>query len=88
MPHRDWDEDEDDRDAPQPCDLDADSDDDTVDCPQCGAAIHEDAPRCPECGHWVENETPARTTSGGMLWAVIVALLIAVILVFWHGLGR
>jgi len=26
-----------------------------IDCPACGAAIHEDTPKCPNCGEWVSH---------------------------------
>ncbi|MFO0972826.1 MAG: hypothetical protein U1A27_05210 [Phycisphaerae bacterium] len=66
-------------------------DDDLVDgndpaiapCPACGRSMLEDSPRCPHCGNWVAS---ARRAPRGNLWGLIVAALIAVILVIWHGL--
>jgi len=78
----------DDRDAPQAIDLQEDNDDDTVNCPSCGRVIHEDAPRCPYCGQWVFDDTPAARRSRGWFWPLMIALLVAVILVIWHRLGR
>ena len=78
-----------DRDAPQPGDVDwGEDEEDTVACPVCGRAVHEDAPRCPHCGEWLFDDTPAARRSRGWFWPVMIALLIAVILVMWHGLGR
>jgi len=77
------------RDLPQEIDLDDDEDDDgdtLIECPACGALIHEDAPRCPRCGTWIEPESAAWRRSHGWFWPAIVALLILVILVVWHGL--
>lgn len=83
--------DPDDPDAPQ--DIDIDDDDDNVtlevtDCPGCGRTVLEDAPRCPHCGQWIFGDTTAGRRARGWFWPVMVALLVAIILVFWHGLGR
>lgn len=81
--------DPDDRDNPQPRDLGwDDEDEDLVNCPTCNRAIREDAPRCPHCGQWVLDDTPAAARARGWFWPVMIALLIAVILVMWHRLGR
>ncbi len=82
--------DTDDRDDPQPEDLVedvwGDDDEESVVCPACGRAVHEEAPRCPHCGEWLFGDTPAARRSRGWFWPVMIALLIAVILVFWHSL--
>ena len=80
---------DDDPDGPQAMDLAEDgSDFEFVDCPVCGESIPEDAPRCPSCGQWLIGDTPAARRSRGWFWPVAVAILVAVILVIWHGLGR
>lgn len=79
----------DDPDAPQAMDLDEDgADHDTVDCPVCGRLLLEGAPRCPHCGQWLSSDTPAARRARGWFWPVMIAILIAVILVIWHGLTR
>lgn len=85
-----WSEEDDERDLPQAMDLEEDDDGDyVVDCLYCGQPIHEDAPRCPHCGQWQDAEhSPATRRAGGWFWPVMVALLVAVILVMWMGLGR
>jgi len=80
--------DDDDRDLPQPMDLDDGEEAEMVDCAFCGAPMHDDAPRCPRCGMWVEDVSPAWQRSRGWFWPLMVALLVALILVFWLGLGR
>lgn len=80
------------RDEEFPDEADADDGDgvDTMACPACGEEMAEDSPRCPHCGEWV-TEDGRRTVSGGAKWfvkALVAAVLIAVILVAWHGLGR
>jgi hypothetical protein len=81
--------DDDDRDAPQEMDLEGFGDESyTIDCPGCGSSIHEDAPRCIHCGYWLIDDSPAGLRAQGWFWPAMVALLIAVILVMWHGLGR
>ena len=83
---------EDDIDAPQDIDLHDDGDDGddgpVVECPNCRAWMSELGPRCPECGEWVIGDPVAGQRSRGWFWPVMVAGLIAVILVIWHGLGR
>jgi len=37
---------------------------------------------------WVEDLSPAWQRSLGWFWPVMVAMLVAVILVYWLGLGR
>lgn len=94
MDYRDYEDD--DRDDPQPEDIvelnrEDDDDDDEGDrrCPACGHGAHWDAPRCPHCGEWFTVEpTAARTGAPGWIWTALVALLVAIILVIWHGLGR
>lgn len=81
--------DHDDRDAPQPMDLIDDNEEVTIECPNCGEAVHEDSPRCPYCGEWmVFDASPAFRRAHGWFWPVTVAILIAIMLVMWHGLGR
>ena len=87
MPYRDVDPE--DNDAPQECDLDWDEENDyTVDCPYCRRPIHEEAIRCPHCGQFVIHDSPAARRSQGWFWPFMVVLLVLVILVMWHGLGR
>jgi len=84
---------DDDPDAPQEMDLDwaddaddEEAEDDIGPCPRCGAPIHVLTPRCPRCGTWVAAEavqSPAAERARGWFWPVMVALLIAIILVFW-----
>jgi len=84
-----------DRDAPQPEDveeLDREDDEDEGDdrrCPACGHSAYWGAPKCPHCGEWfAEDQSPRSQQVPGWLWTAIAALLIGVILVMWHGLGR
>lgn len=82
---------DDDIDAPQDINLEDQGDgedNELVTCPYCGAQISELAPRCPACGMWVTGESGAARRSQTWLWPVVVAILVAIILVVWHGLGR
>jgi hypothetical protein len=83
------DDDFEDRDDPQREDIaDLDRDDDGFDrCLACGRAVYEGVPKCPYCGQWLLDDSEAAKRSRGWLWPVMIALLIAVILVMWHGLG-
>lgn len=87
--------DPDDPDAPQEMDLDTgDDEEDARDCPFCGRAMHWDALKCNHCGQWLVRDpalladSPAGERARGWFWPVMVAVLIAVILVIWHGLRR
>jgi predicted nucleic acid-binding Zn ribbon protein len=83
------DEDNNDIDAPQDMDLDDAAEGGSSDeCPICGRTIAEGASRCPHCGQWLFGETAAGQRARGWFWPVMVALLVALILVLWHGLGR
>jgi hypothetical protein len=59
-----------------------DDEDQTTYCPDCGAAIYDDAVRCPHCGSYV---TPSTHPFSGRPWwwiALGVAGIVAVILMF------
>ena len=80
---------DDDMDAPQEMDLaDEGADLDMMECPICRESIPEGIARCPHCGQWLFGDTPARRRATGWFWPLMVALLVAIILVLWHGLGR
>jgi uncharacterized paraquat-inducible protein A len=73
--------------GPQEIDLVGQDDDDEVtQCPSCGKTLFEDAAVCPKCGHWIQEVSPAAHRAAGWFWPVMVAILIAIILVIWHGL--
>ena len=77
----------DDSDMPQDSDLEfGNVDDDTVKCPFCKKSVYEDADVCPYCGQWILRDSPAAERSRGWFWPIMVAILIAVILIMWHGL--
>ena len=81
--------DDDDLDAPQEMDLEGFSDESyTIDCPQCGSSLHEDVEHCPHCGYWLIEDSPAALRARGWFWPAMVAVLVAIILVMWNGLGR
>ncbi len=88
--------DDEDRDDPQPEDIedldredDDEDDDDDQRCPACGQAFYRGAPKCPQCGEWLTGQMESPSTRiPTWLWTGIVALLVAFILVMWHGLGR
>jgi hypothetical protein len=81
-------DDVDDRDDPQPEDIeDLERDGGFDRCPECGRAVYEGVPKCPYCGQWLLDDSEAAKRARGWLWPVMVAVLLAVILVMWHGLG-
>ena len=57
----------------------------TVDCPNCGAAVYEDAPQCPACGQYVTHSTAA--WQGRPVWWILIGLagVIATILMLLPG---
>ena len=78
---------EDDSDAPQDIDLKEGEEPVFEECPICGKVIPESADRCPYCGQWLLAKTAAGERSSGWFWPVMVAIVIAIILVVWHGFG-
>ncbi len=79
----------DDHDDPQDIDLDSEDDaEDTIECPSCGREIYEGVIQCPYCRAFLFGDSPAERRARGWFWPIMVALLVAVILVMWHGLGR
>ncbi len=69
-------------------DDDFDEDSDETACPACGSPVYEDAEKCPHCGQWITPLSGAERRSRTWLWPILVAVLIVIILVVWHGLGR
>jgi len=69
-------------------DEDFDEEPDEVPCPACGRTVYEDAPKCPHCGEWITPGSGAERRSRTWFWPIIVVVLILLILVAWHGLGR
>jgi predicted nucleic acid-binding Zn ribbon protein len=57
-------------------------------CPACGKPVYEDTDKCPHCGEWISPLGEAERRSRTWFWPVIVTLLIILVLVAWHGLGR
>ena len=79
--------DEDDPHAPQAIDLiDDDDDEDTIECANCGHVFLDIVTKCPRCGYWAQGGDSAEARAMGWKWPVMVAILIAVILVYWVGL--
>jgi len=75
-------------DEPGDDDLDEEAGSEMVECSSCGRPVYEDAEKCPHCGDWITAGGEAARRAQGWFWPVVVALLIAVVLVVWHGLGR
>ncbi len=66
----------------------SEADSDEVPCPACGEPVYDDAEKCPHCGEWITPLAGADRRSRTWLWPILVAGLIVLILVAWHGLGR
>jgi hypothetical protein len=58
---------------------DADGDD-TVPCPYCGAAVHEEAERCPHCENYISRED---APSSVPLWVKLTALVCLAVALGW-----
>jgi len=75
---------DDDRDLPQDIDLeDSEDDNGLIECPSCGLVVEELADRCEHCGDWIIQPSEAQRRSQGWAWPAAVAILVAVILVYW-----
>lgn len=58
-------------------------------CVSCKREIAEDSVQCPYCKTWEPDvDVPWSVVLRGVFKAIVVFVLIAVILVMWHGLGR
>jgi hypothetical protein len=55
-----------------------DDEDETVPCPYCRRAIHEDAVRCPHCENYLSEEDAPLRRSWWFLICALVCLLLAV----------
>ncbi len=67
------------REYPEPDE--GDDEDDTVPCPHCGTALHEDAERCPSCENYVSREDAPSTSFP--LWVKLTALVCLVVALLW-----
>jgi len=57
-----------------------DWDDDTVPCPYCRRAIHEDSQRCPYCEQYISQEdAPSRKP----WWLIITVVVCILIIALW-----
>lgn len=60
---------------------DWDENGETIPCPHCGQAIHEDAQRCPYCENWIseEDSTPERKP----VWIIVTAVICLLLVMLW-----
>jgi uncharacterized paraquat-inducible protein A len=61
---------------PVEADWEDEAESETVLCPECGAAVYEDAAKCPRCGAWIIHESPAAARSRTWLWPLVIALVV------------
>lgn len=73
-PDQTSDDDSIDREAPDESDW-SDDEDETVPCPHCGKAVHEQAEICHHCGSYISSEDAATTKSAWLMTAAILALV-------------
>ncbi len=52
-----------------------DDDDFTMDCPQCGREIYDDAPQCPYCGHYITASGSNTQFPAWIKWVVVLTVL-------------
>lgn len=63
---------------------DEEEDDDTIPCPYCGRAIHEEAERCPYCESYIsEEDTPEHQPRPRPWWFLVGFLLCLIVIYFW-----
>jgi hypothetical protein len=58
--------------------------DDTIPCPYCRRAIHEEAERCPYCEHYLSQED---TPPGPKPWWLVAGVLVCLVIVALWVLG-
>jgi hypothetical protein len=76
---------------PDEADTDDDADEtELVRCVSCGEMIAEDSPQYPHCKNWGDADRVREHGSGAkrLGWTIVVCILVGLILVMWHGLGR
>lgn len=59
---------------------DEDDDDYTVECPECGTDVYEDAEQCPACGNYIVHSTSV--WSGRPSWWIVLGLLGIIAVIF------
>jgi predicted nucleic acid-binding Zn ribbon protein len=69
-------------DADEDWDDDYDEDtDETMPCPYCHRAIHDDSVRCPYCGNYLsEEDVPQKSKP---LWLILAAIACLLIVLMW-----
>ena len=58
-----------------------DNDDETLACPSCRNAVHEDTQKCPHCGDWIIPVEP--TSRKRRFFYVAVAVMLLLVLLFF-----
>jgi hypothetical protein len=54
---------------------DESEDDYTIDCPNCGEPIYEDAPQCPHCRHYVSSADFGKRFPKWLVVIVVITIL-------------
>ncbi len=62
----------------------AEDEDDTIPCPYCRRAIHEEAERCPYCEHYLSQED---APPGPKPWWLLAGVLVCLVIVALWVLG-
>jgi predicted nucleic acid-binding Zn ribbon protein len=81
----DW---EDDPEEPDESDMDDDAGDEfaeTVECPNCGRDVYDQAEQCPKCGAYLSREDSRHKRPVWLVWTALV--LLAMIIYFWTKRG-
>ena len=55
---------------------DAFEDETTIECPNCGSSVYEDAPQCPSCGEYITHSRRNQSPWIYVITIVIIAILI------------
>ena len=66
---------------------DDDEETDTVECPNCGAEVYEDAELCPTCGDYITHSSSGYAWTNRPVWWIALGLfgILAVILCLAFG---
>ena len=62
-------------DAYEEDDYGGEDDDYTVECPECGADVYEDAEQCPVCGNYIIHTSSSYPWKDRPMWWIVIGVM-------------